>query len=1214
MRKFIATITLVLFGVIVSGQSNNSSQQADPSEYPVWIEMMSDQNANYYNTIDAFNAYWESRTERKGSGYNPFKRWEWYMKHKIYPDGTRKPVGYDTDMYLEFKSNQKKAPKFSGNWVNIGPIQLPSSPNSFWGNGRINGIAFHPADPDILFIGAPAGGLWKSTDNGQTWTPLTDNLPTLGVSSIIVDYSNPDVIYIGTGDRDAGDAEGKGVYKSTDGGVTFDAYNSGMSSSTVGRMIQHPTNPQTILAAASSGIYKSTDGADTWTKMSSGNIKEIVFKPNNPDVVYASGSGNFYKSVDGGDNWYEVTSGITLSPSRAVIAVSEANPEYVYFFTTTSSAYLGTFLSTDAGENFTLKSTSPNVMGWSCNGGSGGQAWYDLDVAADPNDENTIYAGGINCWKSTNAGANWTMVSNQTGDCGAYPVHADLHVLEYNPINNILYVGNDGGIWYTADDGSTWERITSGLAIGQQYKLGQSKLLQNHVTTGYQDNGISIYHTDTWIQSDMYADGMEAEMDNTDTTISYGCMQYGRMYRMVNDKATNLIAGQNIGGINEQGNWITPFCQHETDNEVMFAGYANLWMTTNLQSTYPSWSRISDNVGAGDLSVVEHSPADYNVFYYATDGNSLIRSDNIMEPTRSYIDLTSNLPGGGSINDIEAHPWNEEIVYLTRGAGIYKSENRGGSWTEITSNLPDISLNDVAFYDRNHVEGLYVATNIGVFFKDEYMDEWIMFSDNLPEAILVTEVEIYLDADDPAEDRIRASSYGRGLWGSPTYYYTPVADFEASETVIPASCAIDFYDRSNGYPHSWSWTFEGGTPSTSTDPNPAGVIFDNPGTFEVSLTVTNPDGSDTKTVAGYITVEEGLLPSVSFTADRTTQCSGLPVYFYDESEGCPSSWTWSFQPDDVTYLEGTDENSPNPVVAFGGIGEYNVSLEVGNSSGQSQLTKEGYIAIGGEFLPFIQSFDGESFAAMGWEIENPDQSKTWELTDVETSQGVIGGVSWMNIFNYPNFGERDYMISPVLNFSGFDNVYLGFEYAYAERYAPSDSLIVSISNDCGTTWTRIYANGPDGSGAFSTAEPSTSYFEPEATTDWCVAGYGPDCPKIDISEWAGDANIKIRFEAYSRYGNNLYVNNVEVSNTVGLEDNQAEIETGFIIYPNPAQDVLNVVLYEEGRNNIEILDIQGRQIKLVSPENNRIRIDISDLNKGVYLVKVGNESKKLIIE
>ncbi len=1210
-------VTTLLLGLTVNAQQNTPvTGVINPAYYPIWIDMMQDQNANFYETVDVFNDYWSNRPDRKGNGYNPFKRWEWYMSHKINSDGSRRPQDLDRQLYNDFIESQRSAALFSGDWTNIGPIQLPSSPYDFWGNGRINGIAFHPSDADIFYIGAPAGGLWRTTDGGQNWTPLTDNQPTLGVSSIIVDHSNPDIIYIGTGDRDAGDAEGLGVYKSTDNGATFNPSNDNMGNVTVGRLIQHPTNTNLIYAATSSGIFKTTDAAATWNQTISGNFKEIVFNQNDPNIIYASKSGKFYKSVDAGDNWTMITNGTPSGASRGVIGVSAANPNFVYFFATTSSEYYGTYLSIDNGDSFMLQSNSPNVMGWACNGGSGGQAWYDLDIAVDPTNENVIYAGGVNCWRSDDAGQTWTMASNQTGNCGADAVHADLHVFELNPLNNNLYVGNDGGIWWT-DDGNIWNRITNGLAIGQQYKLGQSKLQQNHVTTGYQDNGISLFNTDTWIQSDMYADGMECEMDNHDTSLSYGCMQYGRMYRMVNDKAEDLIAGQGINGINESGQWITPFCQHESNPEVMFIGYDNLWRTTNLQQNSPSWTRISLNIGSGAITVVENSPANGNLFFYATTGASLVRSENIMDTSPNYVDLRDMLPGSGSITDVEAHPWNEDILYITRNRQVYKSEDKGLSWSTITGNLPNVNLNDIAYYDRNSSEGLYVASNIGVFFKDEFMSEWVMFSDNLPAAILATEVEIYLAPNDRAQDRVRISSFGRGLWGSSTYYYAPVANFEASETDIPAGCAIDFYDHSQGYPHSWSWTFDGGTPSTSDEPNPVGIIYENEGTFTVTLTVTNPDGTDTKTVTEYITVVEGMLPVVNFNTQDTVQCSNAPIHFFDESEGCPTQWLWSFDPDNVTYLEGTTEESQNPVISLSETGLYSVTLAVSNSSGQSQLIKDDYLFIGGQFLPFSEDFTGSSFDEMGWKVENPDQSITWDLVEVETGSG-IKQVSWMNIFNYPQMGARNYLVSPNLNFAGFENIFMTFDYAYAERYSPSDSLIVSISDNCGDNWTRVYSNGPNGQGVFATSEPTSEFFEPQSAEDWCGVGYGADCPIIELSAWAGNANTKVRFEAYSRYGNNLYINNVEISNMVGIFDHQLNSKNSFIIHPNPASGYVNILVKDQGYNQVQLFDTHGSIIIKKDMNQKSIKIDISTLRSGVYFVRlISNESsttQKLIIQ
>ena len=1207
---------MLLISMFTYAQTIDSPKSKNnPTDYPVWIDMMMDQDANFYETVDAFNKYWENRTYRKGQGYNPFKRWEWHMQFKINPDGSRKIPGYDRSEYLKYRNNHNTDSRFSGNWTNLGPIHLPSSNEPSWGNGRINAIAFHPTDADLFYAGAPSGGLWRTNDGGQTWTPLSDNQPSLGVSSIVVDYNNPDIIYVGTGDRDGGDAEGLGVYKSTDGGANFFPSNDNISTATVGRLIQSPVDANVLYAATSFGIYKTTDGAASWVRKYSGIMQEIVFKPNDPNVIYASASGKFFKSINAGDNWIRITSGISGSPYRGVIDVSIDNPNYVYFFTTTYSAYNGLYLSTDAGENFTLQSDSPNVMGWACNGGEGGQAWYDLDIGVDPNDANVIYAGGINCWKSNDAGQSWVMVSHMLGQCDAESAHADLHVLEWNPLNNILYVGNDGGVWWTDDDGDTWNNITDGLAIGQQYKLSQSKLLQNHVATGYQDNGISFYHTDSWIQSDMFADGMECVMDIQDTSLAYGCAQFGRMYRMIDDKATTMIAGNNINGINEMGNWVTPFCQHENNPEVMFIGYQNLWRTTDLQEYNPDWTRISLNIGGGALRVVEHSPADENLLYFAAN-SSLVRSDNIMDEIPDYIILSSSLPGSGSVFDIEAHPINPEIVYVTRGAHVYKSTNKGFSWDDISGSLPDVSINDIAFYNRNNIEGLYIGTNIGVFFKDEYMTDWVLFSDGLPAAILVTEIEIYNDPDNPLNDRIRASSYGRGLWGSLPHYYTPEANFEANETIIPSDCVIDFFDLSQGYPHSWSWTFEGGMPATSNLQNPEGIVYENEGTYAVTLSVTNPDGSDTKTISAYINVIEGMLPIVNFYSEDTVQCSNASIQLFDESGGCSNQWLWSFIPDNVTYLEGTTETSQNPIVSISDPGLYSVNLTVSNNSGSNVLNKENYLFIGGRTNPYYEDFTGNSFQAMGCQIENPDYNNTWELIETQTAYG-LKQVSWINNYGYNTLNAKDYLILPILNFQSFDNVFMTFDYAYAQRYSRNDSLIVNVSVDCGESWERVYANGPDGQGSFATSEPTSEPFLPQDGNDWCGAGYGADCPIIDLSQWAGNTDIKVRFESITRFGNNLYISNVEISNTVGVIDDQFNNNDIFLIYPNPAKGQINILVNYKDDYLMQLMDAQGRVLISKEMNQNKSEIDINDLKQGVYFIRITTKgfsaTQKLIV-
>lgn len=284
MKKFtliIAFVTLALFIGWSQNLVNTNEPKGDTANYPYWIEMMQNPDANVFETVNAFDKYWEHRPDRKGSGHNPFKRWEWYIKHKINPDGSRLAADHDLKAYEAYQNSHRSVKGFSGDWENIGPISLPSSPNTFWGNGRINGIAFHPTDADIFYAGAPSGGLWKTTDGGQNWEPLTDEQPTLGVSSIVIDYNDPDVIYIGSGDQDGGAADGMGVYKSIDGGETWAESNNGMGMKTVARMIQHPTSNDIIFAATrtSGGIFKTIDGGQNWVQKKGGGSKDILFKP-----------------------------------------------------------------------------------------------------------------------------------------------------------------------------------------------------------------------------------------------------------------------------------------------------------------------------------------------------------------------------------------------------------------------------------------------------------------------------------------------------------------------------------------------------------------------------------------------------------------------------------------------------------------------------------------------------------------------------------------------------------------------------------------------------------------------------------------------------------------------------------------------------------------------------------------------------------------------
>ncbi|MCP4156305.1 MAG: glycosyl hydrolase, partial [bacterium] len=426
-------------------------------------------------------------------GWKQFKRWEWFMENRV------NNAGYLDSMKL-WEALKVKKRRFSGtktatsNWTEIGPRAIPTAGG---GLGRINCITVDPGNSNIMWVGSPSGGLWKTTDGGANWSTNTDDLAAIGVSWILIDPDDTDIMYIASGDGDAGDCYSLGVLKSTDGGDTWNT--TGLQSTTtdfrrIRKLLFYPGDTDTIIAAVNQGIYKTTDGGTTWSNKQSGDFKDIEVNATDPTIWYAAArSDGIYKSTNSGNTWTQLTTGLPTSGfDRMELDISQSTPTTIYalYSKTSDDGFYGLYRSTDSGNNWTQQSSTPNLLGWSYAGDdSGGQGWYDLTLAVNPTNANEVYVGGVNVWKSTDAGVSWDSIAHWNGAGGRPYVHADHHFMEFLPGSSVLLSGNDGGVFKTTDSGDTWSDISNGLGIHQIYRLGVSQQLEADIVVGNQDNG-----------------------------------------------------------------------------------------------------------------------------------------------------------------------------------------------------------------------------------------------------------------------------------------------------------------------------------------------------------------------------------------------------------------------------------------------------------------------------------------------------------------------------------------------------------------------------------------------------------------------------------------------------------------------------------------------------------------------------------------------------
>ena len=667
-------------------------------------------------------------------------------------------------------------------WELAGPVNI---------GGRITDVLLHPTDQNIIYVGASVGGIWKSEDQGLTWSPIFEEYGTLTIGHLAISASNPDILYAGTGEANgsatSGAFFGNGIYKSEDGGESW--IHLGLEQSQhIGRIAVNPLDPNTVFVAAAGalygkddnrGLYRTTDGGDSWEKVlfvsDSTSVIDVVMDIAGPNVLYAATwerirkpwgrtygglTSGIWRSLDNGDTWEELTNGLPNDDpgiGRIGLDVSKTTSGVVYAVYTTNpvtNTFQGIYKSENTGVSWQKMDDDPTVPGVFASFG-----WFFGNIRVSPSNDEKLWILGQILMESNNSGQQWDQIAQQN--------HVDNHGLEIHPENeNFMVAGNDGGVYISQDGGENWSHVQT-LPITQFYECEIDQSDPERLYAGAQDNGTMTTPTgaiDDWNRF-LGGDGFHVLVNPVDNNYIYAEYQYGNLFRSYTGGDTYEFI---YNGQDDRTNWNTPVVFDPSNPSTLYYGAHRLHRSTddgyNWEIISPDLTdgpHPSGSLAFGTITAIAVAPSNPDYIYVGTDDG------NIQVSTIGgtvFTNISDGVPDR-YVTEIAVDDQDEDVVFATLSGYRYvdyqphvlKSTNAGQDWEDISGDLPEIPVNDIIL-DPDRQDTYYIANDLGVWFTKNGGENWEVLDPSLPMTV-VNDLDFH-----PDTRMLVAATFGRSMY------------------------------------------------------------------------------------------------------------------------------------------------------------------------------------------------------------------------------------------------------------------------------------------------------------------------------------------------------------------------------------------------------------------------------------------------------------------